>query len=867
MSTRVYLLAKRLGIESRRLIEILRTKGFDVSSASSSVADIYAEDLLREFGKSSTAPENAASEAVPHEVEARIDELAAGVEVREAVAAVPVPPQSRLDAAQHSASAERAVPILGRAQTQATSQEPRRMIPLDRIQQPSRAGGNKFGLRGGGDRRQFGGGNFAGGGRFGGNNDQRSGQHFPVHPSSGRNFGQQQQGERRQFSPGFSRNGGERRSGSPSGDFRAPPKPQQLDRRRVGFTTPQAANRTQTFQQPKAWTAPAQTVSTNAADVKNGKVLRLKFPICVRELAPEIGLKPFQLISELMQLGIFASMNYLIDEAMAKRIGEKLSIAIEALQERVPQVTTQRSAATQPEREAILEPRPPVVCVLGHVDHGKTTLLDRIRRANVAAGEAGGITQHIGAYEIEASGGKITFIDTPGHAAFSKMRERGANLTDIAIIVVAADDGFMPQTDEALKFVQRASVPVVVAVNKIDAKGANRERVRQQMQQRGIAAEDWGGETLCCDISAINGDGVDRLLELVLIQAEMLALKADSHCPAGGIVLESQVEIGRGSTASVIISNGTLKVGDALTCGSNYCKVRAIVDDRGKQIKEAPPSKPVKIIGWSGPLQSGATFSAVANEKVARELAELAHISEGRGDNSQPAAPTQRRRAPSADAGDLDALFAAIDAKQKRVLRIIIKGDVHGSVEALSTCLSALPQDKIGLEILRSEVGPVSLGDVEFARPVGATIVAFNVKLENGVQSALKQHGIAIIQHNVIYMLIDSVRESMADLLEPELQEEKLGGAQVRRVFSLSRGTIAGCMVTEGKVLRDAKVRVWRDGLQLFDGKISSLRREKSDVQEVRAGYECGISIAAYECYEVGDIIECYKVNRIRQCL
>ncbi|MDR2668214.1 MAG: translation initiation factor IF-2 [Puniceicoccales bacterium] len=870
MSTRVYLLAKRLGISSRDLIEILRGKGFDVSSASSSVADIYAEDLLREFGKagtSNTAVEPVADAAIPN-----VDSRLIVANSKEIIEAAAFTPQNRSDIAKPRAGddVERpaTVPILSRSQPQAAPNEPRRMIPLDRIQQTNKFGGGKFGFRGGGDRRH-GGGNFGGGSRFGSPSDQRSGgQQSPSHPSGGKPYpSNDRPGERRHFSPGLNnRSGGERRHGQ-GGDFRVPPRTQQPDRKRPQFVPPP-----QRFNQlnpnPRSAVV-SQQITQNQSNGRDGKALRLRFPMCVREFAPEIGLKPFQLISELMQLGIFASMNYLVDEALAKRIGEKLSIAIEAVQDRAPQIAIkQNAAAIPPEREAVLESRPPVVCVLGHVDHGKTTLLDRIRQANVVAGEAGGITQHIGAYEVETDGGKITFIDTPGHAAFSKMRERGANLTDIAVLVVAADDGFMPQTDEALKFVQRASVPVVVAINKVDAKGANRERVRQQMQQRGIAAEDWGGETLCCDISALNGDGIPRLLELILIQAEMLTLKADRGCPVEGVVLESQIELGRGPTASVIVGNGTLKIGDALVCGENYCKVKAIVDDRGKQIREALPSKPVKIVGWSGTLAAGSTFAAAASEKSARELAEACRIRELRGDAPQrTSAPTPRRRASSVDAEDLDALFAAIDAKQKRMLRIIIKGDVQGSVEALAACLSAMPQDKIGLEIIRSEVGPVSLGDVEFARPVGATIVAFNVKLENGVQAALKQHGIAMIQHNVIYMLIDSVRDCMADLLEPELHEEKLGGAQVRRVFNLTKGTIAGCMVTEGKVLRDAQARIWRDGVQLFDGKISSLRREKLDSAEVRAGYECGISVSDYDSYAVGDVIECYKINKIRQSL
>jgi translation initiation factor IF-2 len=587
----------------------------------------------------------------------------------------------------------------------------------------------------------------------------------------------------------------------------------------------------------------------------------VKFPIPLREFAPEVGLKPFQLISELMRMGTFASMNYVLDEATARKIGERFGFTVEAKLPAAPRASQRATKAKEAIPDVVLEPRPPIVCILGHVDHGKTTLLDTIRRTRVAAGEAGGITQHIGAYEVESSKKKITFIDTPGHAAFSKMRERGANLTDIAVLVVAADDGFMPQSDEALKFAQRAGVPVVVAINKTDAKGANIDRVKQQMQQRGILSEDWGGETLCAPISALNGDGIPHLLELLLVQAEMLALQADYRAPVRGVVVESQVEVGRGSTATVIIQEGTLRTGDVLLCGTHYCKIRALTDDGGKAVKEAPPAKPVKTIGWTGPLEAGAVFSQVADEKVAREKVEE---NEAALRNREPAAAEPKGYGVRGGEAGLDALFAAINAKQKRVLRVVLRADVQGSVEALQACLGALPQDKIGLEILRAEVGPVSKGDVEFAVPAGATILSFNSKAESGVPALLKQHGVPIIQHSIIYELVDRVRDAMADLLEPELREEKLGAAQVRQVFNLSKGIIAGCMVTEGKINRDAQARLWRDGKQAFEGRIGSLRRGKEEATEVRAGYECGVCIAGFSGYAVGDVIECYTVTKIR---
>jgi translation initiation factor IF-2 len=778
--------------------------------------------------------------------------------------------------------------LLKSTTAESTAERPR-MVPLERLQgalqgqtrrwgnyrpggQPARPGlddrgrgSAPFDHRGGrpGDNRGFGN-RPGGGGAFGDRNRGRDSRGdrpkgaFTASNSAPFSGGQRRDGDGfRRDRGGFGQRGGSnfhsdrnRWAGSGSRGFpqKSPPPFSAQMRRSMG---PQS--------------------HANASDGNENKVLSLKLPRSVRELAPDVGLKPFQIISELMRMGIFASMNYVIDESLARRLGERFGFQFEV----------QRAAAGpakiaihQPKvvaRDAVLEPRSPVVCVLGHVDHGKTTLLDSIRKTNVVSGEAGGITQHIGAYEIVLNDKPITFIDTPGHAAFSKMRERGANVTDIAILVVAADDGFMPQTDEALKFAQRAGVPIIVAINKIDAKGANVDRVKQQMQQRGIAPEDWGGEILCEGVSAINGDGLKKLLELVLVQAEMLDLKADRGAPVQGVVIESQLEIGRGPTASVIIQQGTLRVGDALVCGEAYCKVRAMLDDNGKTLKMAPPTKPCKIIGWSDAVDVGAIFAQTSDEREARELAEESRTDAIR-ENSENTPSSYRRsarRLVNRSEEGVEALFAAINAKQRRVLRVIVKGDVQGSVEALEACLRELPQDKIGLEVVRTEVGAVVKNDVELAQPIGATIVAFNVKPETGVQALLKQHGIHLIQHDIIYELIDRVRDAMADLLEAEIREEKLGAAQIRQIFLLPKHAIAGCMVTEGKVVRDgdAMFRVHRAGKVLFEGKVASLRRAKEDVTEVRAGFECGIALAGFEGYQAGDVIECYKVQKIRPSL
>lgn len=609
----------------------------------------------------------------------------------------------------------------------------------------------------------------------------------------------------------------------------------------------------------KAAPAPVEEASGDVEPSDDLKIVQCKPPIVVRDFATLIDVKPFRLISELMELGIFASMNQTIEEDVAQRVAEKHGYLLEIRHrgEGAQEKAKPKEKEPEVDESALLEPRPPVVCVLGHVDHGKTTLLDTIRNASVVKGEAGGITQHIGAYQVERKGSLITFIDTPGHAAFSKMRERGADVTDVAILVVAADDGFMPQTDEALKFAQKAGVPVVVAINKADSRGANIDRVKQQMQQRGISPEDWGGETLACSVSALKGDGIDTLLDAVLLQAEMLELKANPKCPAVGTVVESQVEQGRGSTATVIIQKGTLKPGVALVCGSESCKVRAMVNDQGKQIKSAPPSTPVKVVGWSGAPEAGATLQVVKNEREAKRTAE----------ENRHEAQKVHNESSEKQPRDLDALFAAINETQQKALKVVIKGDVHGSVEALIGSLEGIPSEKVNLEVIASDVGPINPNDVILASGSNAVLVGFNVKMEQGVQAKAKHLGTQIIQHNIIYELIDRVKDAMADLLDPELNEVKIGKADIRQVFPSGRGFVAGCMVTEGRVGRKAYARLLRKGKMLHQSSIDTLKRFKDDATEVRAGYECGMHIKGFEDYQVGDNIECFEIHEVRPTL
>ena len=594
-----------------------------------------------------------------------------------------------------------------------------------------------------------------------------------------------------------------------------------------------------------------------------GNLIIVKPPIVVRDFAGFIGLKPFQLISELMEMGIFASMNQSIDEEVARSIASVKGFELEIKHrgEKTEAVEKKSKVEIDENDEKFLKPRPPVVCILGHVDHGKTTLLDTIRKANVVAGEAGGITQHVGAYQIDHGDQKITFIDTPGHAAFSKIRERGANLTDVSVLVVAADDGFMPQTDEALKFAQRSQGSLLVAINKMDVKGADADKVKTQMQERSIASEDWGGEIVTVPISALKGDNVDDLLDMILLQAELMELKANPDAVTEGVVVEARQEVGRGATAVVIVQKGTLKVGDAIHCGSVYCKVKAMIDDQGNQVKSAPPSTPVNILGWSEVPEAGAIFKGAKNERTARKASEEFQLTE-KGVDALVSEDQE------GEVSGVDALFAAISKSKKTSYRAILKADVRGSLEALEESLGMIESEKVLLEILQGDIGQITKNDVKMANTSDADVIGFNVKLENGVMGEAKHLGVRVFQNNIIYEIIDLVRDNMADMLEPELVEKKTGRAEIRQVFKVSKGrTVAGSMVMEGAIVRNKGARLIRNGEVLAEGKIDTLKRFKDDVTEVKAGFECGIRLDSFDRYEEGDVLETFEVEKIRPSL
>ncbi len=620
--------------------------------------------------------------------------------------------------------------------------------------------------------------------------------------------------------------------------------------------------RAPTFPRPLPQLSPAASSAPVVTTEGGVKIIHLKPPVIVRDFAVALSLKPFKLISELNQIGGFASMNSTIDEAVAQKVAEKYGFVLDIKHR--GDVTVQQQAKEKDKVKPVADEskdmvaRPPVVVILGHVDHGKTTLLDAIRKANVAAGEAGGITQHIGAYQIEHNGRKITFLDTPGHAAFNKMRARGASVTDIAVLVVAADDGFMPQTDEALEHARNAKVVQIVAVNKMDVKGANLEQVKAQMQQRGIVPEDWGGETITVPVSAVKGTGINDLLEMILLQADVLELKANPKADASGVVIESQVDVGRGPLSTVIVQKGTLRTGDAIVCGAQWAKVRAIFDDQGRPIKEAPPSMPVRVIGWSGTPDSGAAFRAAKNARDAENLAE-------------EEAHRLKKAVTTVDSAQKDMsienLFANIVATQQKVLKVIVKADVFGSAEAVRQLLEGIKSPKVSLEIVSTDVGLITKNDVIMAAAAGATILGFSTKLENGVTPLAKHNSVRIETFDIIYELADKVREMMADLLDPDIKEIKLGAAEVRATFPLAKGFVAGCLVTEGKINRNAAARLRRAREIVHEGKVGTLKRFKDDANEVRAGLECGVKLDDFNGYQVGDVIECYDTQKVRASL
>ena len=613
--------------------------------------------------------------------------------------------------------------------------------------------------------------------------------------------------------------------------------------------------------QTPAIQAPVEAKPPSAeAEAVSQNVILIKPPIIVKQLAAELGLKPHQLIAELMMYNIFANINQTIEPDIASKIAESHGFVLEkerrekgAGVHKVEQVVV---APPPPviEKEEELKPRGPIITFMGHVDHGKTTLMDAIRKTRVAAGEAGGITQHIGAYTVNHNESILTFIDTPGHAAFTAMRARGANVTDIVVLVVAADDGIMPQTIEAINHAKAAPhVKIMVAINKIDLPSANIDRVKKQLQEHGLAPEDWGGETIVCPVSATKGTGIDHLLEMITLQAEVMELKASPTARPRATVIEAQVEAGRGPTVTLIVQMGTLKVGDPFICGDYNGKVKSLLDDRGQPVKEAGPSTPVKVLGFTGLPNAGDEFLVMGSEREAKQLS----------DERLEAKRASKLFVPQR--ATLETLLET--AGGQKVLRIVLKCDTQGSLEALVGALKQIETKKVILEIIHSAVGPISESDILLASASDAVVIGFNIKVEAMAVPAAKREGVQIKLYSIIYELLDQIKDAMAGLLDPELRETVIGHAEVKQVFQLSRGIVAGCLVTNGRIARAGRARVLRKRQPVYDGGVSTLRRFQDDVKEVRSGLECGIKLGDFSEYQVGDIIECYQLEQIAQKL
>jgi translation initiation factor IF-2 len=814
MPVRVYDIAKKLGLENKEILTKAKELGIAAAKvASSSLDKISAEWLEEEIIKSNPAvaarlaPKPVEEKPKPAPVEQKIVIIhapepppAPAVEVKPepepvAVVAAPEPVAEKISAPAPVVEAPKPVaPVVPPAPP-----KPQMGDKIGFIQLAPRPGSSRPGERG---------------------NDRNA----PRPQAGGR--------------PG---------SPPPRGDGRGQFPPRGRDGRPLPGSQP-----------PRAATPQAPKISLPS----DAKVITIKPPIVVRALADAMHLKPFSIIAELMKLKVMATVNQTIDEKIAQQVAAHFGFKFEAEKRHKGEgVTTEdvvkEVALDTEDKPEDLKPRAPVVTIMGHVDHGKTSLLDVIRKANVVAGEAGGITQHIGAYTIsvphpEKQGElqQITFLDTPGHAAFSSMRARGANVTDIVVLVVAANDGVMPQTLEALAHAKAAKVPIIVAVNKCDHPNANSMRVRQQLQEKGVVPDDWGGDNIFVDCSALTKAGIDKLLSAIVLQADLLDLKANPDRNAKGNVIESGVSPG-GPTATVLVRKGTLHLGDVVICGEFYGKVRALINEEGQRLKEAGPSVAVSVLGLNGVPEAGWEFSSVDDEKAARALAEE------RGFAAKTEALEGRSKV------TLENLFASLDAAQSKVLKVVVKADTQGSVEAIVDALKKIESDKVSLEILHSDVGTITENDVALASASKAVILGFHTRLDSTASEKAKHAGVQIKLYAIIYELIDQVKDSMAGLLDPDTKDVVVGSAEVRQIFELSKGIpVAGCMVSSGRIVR-GKVRVRRKKDIIYEGVTQSLRRFQDEVNEVRAGMECGIRIEGFGDFVVGDAIECYAVEKI----
>jgi len=587
------------------------------------------------------------------------------------------------------------------------------------------------------------------------------------------------------------------------------------------------------------------------APIKIEKAFMTAETITVKDLTERIGKPAGEILKKLLMLGIMSNINSELDFDTASLVCADFGVELEMKLDKTAEDELIETDFEDAEEDLL--PRPPVVTIMGHVDHGKTSLLDYIRNAHVTAGEAGGITQHIGAYTVSLDGRPITFLDTPGHEAFTAMRQRGAQATDIAILVVAADDGVMPQTVEAINHAKAAEVPIIVAINKMDKPTANPDRVKQDLTAHELVPEEWGGDVICVPVSAHTGDGVDDLLEMILLQADMLQLRANPNRMAKGVIIEAKLDKARGPLATVLLQNGTLHVGDAIVAGMASGRVRALLNDRGERVQEAGPAMPVEISGFSDVPTAGDDMIAVEDEHLARQVVEERR-------------EKQKAARVAASKVSLDNLFSRMDAAKQTTLNVIIKADVQGSVEAVKQALEKLSNEEVKVRVLHSGAGAITEGDITLASTFDAIIIGFNIRPDGTIREIAEREGVDIRLYRVIYQAIEEIQKAMKGLLDPEFKEVMLGTAEVRNTFRITgAGTVAGCYIKSGKVQRNAEVRLVRDSIVVYEGKLSSLKRFKDDVKEVAEGYECGISFDGYNDIKEGDIIECFIMEEIER--
>jgi len=585
---------------------------------------------------------------------------------------------------------------------------------------------------------------------------------------------------------------------------------------------------------------------------KDLKVLKIDLPVTVKELAVKLQIKPSELIKKLMGKKILVTINQTLDEGVARSISEDFGYTIE----RPP--TQEEALLSEHEQEDAekLKPRAPIVTFMGHVDHGKTSLLDMIRKTKVVDKEAGGITQHIGAYEVVLSHGKVTFLDTPGHAAFTAMRARGANITDVVVLVVAADDGIMPQTIEAIDHARAANVPIIIAINKIDKHNIDIDRVKKQLGKHNLLSEDWGGKTIIVGVSAKTGEGIDKLLEMLLLEAEMLELKANPDRSARGVIVEAELSKGKGPVATVLVSNGTLKAGDVVIVGTNYGRVKAMLDDRGHRVKEATPAKPVEILGLSGVPLVGQKFYVVGDEKKAKGIVSTKRLE---AEKKKLEAKGQKIT--------LEDLYTKIKEGEVKELKIILKADVQGSLEALRDSLEKLSTDEVKLSVIHAQVGNINESDIILASASNAVILGFHVDVTPNARALSKQEGVDVRSYNIIYEAVNDVKAAMEGMLEPIMEESFLGRAEVRQVFKVSKaGIVAGCFVSKGSIPRNATCKIMRNKELIFKGRIASLKHFKDDIKEAKEGFECGINFG-FNDIKKGDIIEAVEIRKVARRL